>query len=425
MTGTQQLTAEVISIGDEMTGGARLDTNGQWLSRRLGDLGVRVDFHTTVGDTLQHNIDVLRTAAERADVVVCTGGLGPTRDDLTRQALAAVVDQPLELRPSALEHIRTMFAKRNREMPDRNESQAMFPVGSLEIFNPQGTAPGVDVVFRRADGSSSRMFALPGVPAEMTKMFDETVAPRVLEFGGGTRNHIEQLVMKFFGVGESDMEQRLGEMISRDRSPRVGITVSAATISLRISASGASPEDCRQQIEVTRREILDRVGELYFGEGEDFEQYHAAQNLLLDRGERLVTVELGRSAILATWFASLGETSAYRGGFCFATLGELAAVFGVPDDRAIETLRQRTGAEWLLLVDQYPSLDCAGDAPLPAAEVSFTVIGPDGQRYETSSRLGGHPSIIYPRIGKAALAWLRKVLAEQSSRAAPATAATR
>src|SRR6056297_919629 len=119
MTGTQQLTAEVISIGDEMTGGARLDTNGQWLSRRLGDLGVRVDFHTTVGDTLQHNIDVLRTAAERADVVVCTGGLGPTRDDLTRQALAAVVDQSLELRPSALEHIRTMFAKRNREMPDR------------------------------------------------------------------------------------------------------------------------------------------------------------------------------------------------------------------------------------------------------------------------------------------------------------------
>ncbi len=425
MTGTQQLTAEVISIGDEMTSGARLDTNSRWLSRRLADLGVRVDFHTTVGDTLQHNIDVLRTAAERADVVVCSGGLGPTRDDLTRQALAVVVDQALELRQSALEHIRAMFAKRNREMPDRNETQAMFPVGSQEIFNPQGTAPGVDVVFHRPDGSNSRVFALPGVPAEMEKMFDDTVAPRILAFGGGTRTHIEHLVMKFFGVGESDMEQRLGEMISRDRSPRVGITVSSATISLRISATGASAEDCRQQIDVTRREILDRVGDLYFGEGEEFEQYHAAQNMLLHRGQRLVTVELGRSAVLATWFASLGETSAYRGGFCFATLGELAAVFGVPDDQAIETLRQRTAADWLLLVDEYPSLQCSADTPLPAAEVTFTVVGPSGDRYQTGSRLGGHPSIIYPRIGKAALAWLRKILAEQPSRASTATTATR
>jgi len=142
------------------------------------------------------------------------------------------------------------------------------------------------------------------------------------------------------------------------------------------------------------------------------------------RGESLVTVELGRSAMLATWFASLGETSAYRGGFCFATLGELAAVFGVSDDRAIETLRQRSGADWLLLVDQYPSLECEDDAPLPAANVTFCVVGPNGERHQISSRLGGHPSIIYSRIGKAALAWLRRVLAEQSMPTESTTAAT-
>ncbi len=408
----ETLTAEVVSIGDEMTSGARLDTNAQWLSRRLGELGIEVTFHSTVGDTLQHNIDVFRTAALRADVVVCTGGLGPTRDDLTRQALAAVLDQPLELRQSALDHIHRLFARRNREMPQRNEVQAMFPVGSLQIFNPQGTAPGVDATFHRPDGSSSRLFALPGVPAEMKRMFDETVAPRILESGGNTRRHIEHHVMKFFGVGESDMEQRLGEMIARDHVPRVGITVSSATISLRISAIGQSPQECHRQIESTRAEIMERVGELHFGDGEEFEQYHAVERMLAERGESLVSVELGRSAVLANWFASLGESSTYRGGFCFAKLGELATVLDVDAASALETLRRRCGAQWLVAVDEYPSLECSDEQPLPAAEVTLIVVDPAGTVFSTASRLGGHPSIIYERIGKAALAWLRRVLTE-------------
>ncbi|MEM6366510.1 MAG: molybdopterin-binding protein, partial [Planctomycetota bacterium] len=385
-------TAEVISIGDEMTSGARLDTNGQWLSRRLGELGIAVEFHSTVGDTLHHNVDVFRTAAERADFVVCTGGLGPTRDDLTREALAALVDRPLERRDSALEHIASVFARRSREMPKRNETQAMFPVGSLEIFNPQGTAPGVDIVVERhckkscdakhgdADrtGKSSRIFALPGVPAEMKRMFDDTVVGRILAVTGDDRGHIEHHVMKFFGIGESEMEQRLGEMIARDHIPRVGITVSTATISLRITATAATPQACQQQIESARSEILQRVGELHFGDGENFEQYHAVAQDLVARGESVVTVELGRSAVLADWFASLGESDSYRGGFCFASLPELARVFDVPDDLALETLRSRSGAGWLLLVDHYPHLQSPDAGPVPAVEVQFCVIDPAG-----------------------------------------------
>lgn len=421
------LTAEVISIGDEMTSGARLDTNAQWLSRRLGELGVEVIFHSTVGDTLGHNIDVFRTAAIRADIIVSTGGLGPTRDDLTRQALSDVVDQPLELRESALEHIRRLFARRSREMPQRNEIQAMFPLGSLEIFNPQGTAPGVDVTFQRPGdgGGTSRIFALPGVPAEMERMFDQTVAPRILENAGGRQSHIEHHVMKFFGIGESDMEHRLGDMISRDRVPRVGITVSSATISLRISAIGDSADDCRRQIESTRTEILDRVGDLHFGDGEDFEQYHAVEQTLTDRDKSLVSVEFGRAAMLAGWFASLGATRCYRGGFCFANVDELAVFLGVDAASALETMRERSGAHWLVAVDEYPSLQCAGDEPLPAAEVKLIVIAPTGAVYATTSRLGGHPSIIHPRIGKAALAWLRSVLARSRSAEHKSSSATR
>jgi nicotinamide-nucleotide amidase len=364
----------------------------------------------------------LRIAASRSDVVVCTGGLGPTRDDLTRQALAAVVGKPLELRQSALDHIGRLFSKRDREMPERNKTQAMFPLGSLEIFNPQGTAPGVDLTFQRADGSTSRIFALPGVPAEMTRMFDETVAPRILEDGGGRRRHIEHRVMKFFGIGESDMEQRLGAMIARDRIPRVGITVSSATISLRISVIGATRQDCEMQIASTRAEILDRVGELHFGDGEDFEQHHAVEDALVRRGESLVSVEFGRSGRLATWFASLGQSPAYHGGFCFANLRELASVFDVQPELALETVRRRAGSQWLLAVDEYPRLE-SGEDPLPAAEVSLIVVDPAGKVFATKSRIGGHPSIIHSRIGKAALAWLRRILSGRESESGAKSAA--
>lgn len=411
---------EVISIGDEMTSGARLDTNAQWLSRRLGELGVDVQLHSTVGDTLSHNVDVFRIAAERADIIVCTGGLGPTQDDLTRQALAEMLGRPLEFRQSALDHIETLFARRSREMPERNRVQAMFPEGSLEIVNPQGTAPGIDATFTRQNGSTSRLFCLPGVPAEMKRMFDDTVAPRIMAIDG-RKVHIEHAVMKFFGVGESDMEQRLGDMIARDREPRVGITVSAATISLRISAKGDAREKCFQQIEATRVEILERVGELHFGDGENFEQYHAIEESLLDRGDTLTTVEFGYAAMLTSWFATLGKSAAYRGGFYFADATTMQTALDLEAENALDQLRTRADADWLLLVDSYPSLNPNGSAskvetekPIPAAEVRLSVIDEEGKAFTTTARIGGHPSIVHARIGKAALAWFRQV---QASRA--------
>ena len=408
---SSKLTAEVVSIGDEMTSGARVDTNSQWLSQKLGELGIKVNFHSTVGDDLQANIDVFRTAAFRADIVIATGGLGPTRDDLTREALSALVDRPLELRDEALQHIQSLFALRNRPMPQRNRVQAMFPAESLIIDNPQGTAPGVDMTVPIRHDRSSRVFALPGVPAEMKRMFHETVAPRIIEMSGSTQ-HIQHLVLKFFGTGESDMEQRLGEMIARDREPRVGITVSAATISLRITATADSPEKCEATIAETRAEIMDRVGDLYFGEGETYEQYHAINAALRTAQEKLFVVELGCATPLADAFASLGATPAYAGGVSFASTDGLLRLTGADDPKtAISHLKERFSAEWLLLVDSYPDLAEAVDAALPATEVTLTVSPPDGKSLPTTTRLGGHPAIIQQRIGKAAMQWFRKCFA--------------
>ncbi len=418
----RQLTAEVISIGDEMTSGARLDTNAQWLSRRLGELGIKVSFHTTVADTLEQNVDVFRIASERVDIIVSTGGLGPTRDDLTREALSKLIGKPLELNPSAMQHIEQMFSRRKRDMPERNRVQAMFPAGSQQIFNPQGTAPGIDMVIPRQEDGNSRAFALPGVPAEMKRMFDETVAPRILEEKGpGTE--IQQHVMKFFGTGESDMENRLGPMIARDREPRVGITVSTATISLRITATGRDASDCQAQIEETRAEIMQRVPEFYFGEGDRYEQHDAINEDLIAREQNLMVVEYGRAAPLGDWFAKLGDTPAYKGGLSLANPRQLQDMFGgETEQQALAIVKQKCKLDWILVINSYPALQHDALLPQPASEITLTVITPDAEVLTRTETLGGHPDVLQPRIAKAGMAWLRAALATTDKPEKEATA---
>lgn len=408
-------TAEVISIGDEMTSGARLDTNAQWLSRRIAELGIEVTFHSTVGDSLQDNIDVFRIAAERADIVVCTGGLGPTRDDLTREAMASAADQPLIENPDSLRHIKSLFSVRGREMPHRNRVQAMFPAGATEIFNAQGTAPGVDLILPRGDGRESRIFALPGVPAEMKRMFDDTVVPRILQQAGEDQV-IRHDVMKFFGTGESDMESRLGDMITRDRQPRVGITVSAATISLRIAAMASSEAEAKSMIATTRAEILDRVREFYFGDGEQYEQHHAIDELLRSANQSLIVIEFGRAARLGDWFASLGQTSSFRGGLSLAESADLNRLAGTTDTlTAVRKIQNDMQADWAIVIDAYPILPTDSGPAREPETVQLLVTGPDDFVSPLEIRLAGHPSILHARIAKTAMQHFRTSIADNST----------
>lgn len=246
--------AEVVAIGDELTSGQRVDTNSAWISQRLAEIGVSTVFHTTVADELSACVEVVRLAGRRADVVIMTGGLGPTADDLTREAMAQAAQRPLELRDDVLVHIRSMFANRRREMPASNRVQAMFPQGSQVIDNPNGTAPGIDLTLAEAGGISCRYFALPGVPAEMREMWHRSVQPSLLEMGAGQRVIMHRRI-KCFGVGESVLEEMLPDLIRRGRSPSVGITVHRATITLRVTAEGEHTAACEKVIQPTVQSI--------------------------------------------------------------------------------------------------------------------------------------------------------------------------
>lgn len=255
--------AEIIAVGDEMTSGQRLDTNTQWLAQQLNSIGVKVEFHSTVGDDLLRQTDVIRTAMSRANIVVMTGGLGPTKDDLTRQAIADAADVSLEIDEDAIEHIRSIFERNNRRMPDTNRSQAFCPVGGRLIHNEEGTAPGVDYT-----NGSCRIFALPGVPYEMKLMWDSWVGPEIVsQFG--SRKVIQHLALRCFGIGESEAESRMPDLIARERQPRVGITASKSIISFRITAVAESEEECQIQLESTRSYIETTLGDVVFGSEND------------------------------------------------------------------------------------------------------------------------------------------------------------
>ncbi|MEM6330534.1 MAG: molybdopterin-binding protein [Planctomycetota bacterium] len=396
------LAAEVIAIGDELTSGQRLDTNSQWLSQQLGDVGVEVAYHTTVGDDLRANAEVFRTAIARADVVVSTGGLGPTADDLTREALAAAAGVDLLRDAGVLEHIRGMFTSRGRTMPEQNQRQADFPAGSRPIQNPGGTAPGVWLEVERAGRVPCRVFALPGVPAEMHAMWRQTVAPAVVA-ASPERRIVCHRRLKCFGVGESHLEAMLPDVIRRGRQPRVGITVSGATITLRVTAAGPDEAAARAAIDPTLILMRDKLGTLVFGE-EDDELEHAVTRLLAARGKTLITSEAWTQGLVAGWLAAAGAPAESRVGG-----KRLAKAVAVDEVSQIATdARQQAGADFGLavggLADTPADDDSVGADPASRVAVALAYAGGVSTKHFP---LIGHPSIVRPRIAKAALNLLR------------------
>ncbi len=415
--------AEILAIGDEITSGQLLDTNSQWLSQRLEELGVRVLYHATVGDELEPIAEVFRQAIGRADVVLATGGLGPTADDLTRDALARATDRPLVLDPPSLEHIRRLFARRGRPMPPQNEIQAMFPAGSRMIPNPHGTAPGIALAVPREGRPPCRIYCFPGVPAEMRQMWQETVAGWILD-GLAIRptgqRTIQHRKIKCFGAGESQIESMLPDLIRRGRIPRVGINASQATIILRITAEGDSPDACRQSIEPTAQLIYRSLGSLVFGEGDDDLQ-DAVVRLLRQRRMTLASIEWGTTGLVAGLLGGVpGSGDVFRGGIVATGADALARLVRLPPglDPAVEAqaeplvramaaaCRESLAADLAVAVGPVPPSDPPAAEPKP---LYFALAGPSGIRVK-STPYTAHPDLLRVLSAKYALNLVRLAL---------------
>jgi nicotinamide-nucleotide amidase len=404
--------AEVIAIGDEITSGQLLDTNTQWLSLRLEELGIRVLYHTTVGDQLEACAGIFRQSIERSDVVVATGGLGPTADDLTREAIARATGRELAVDPKALEHVRRVFSRYNRPMPPRNESQAVIPKGGRMVPNPHGTAPGIDLQVPRPGQKPSRLFALPGVPAEMKEMWYGTVAGELLKSGGGAAV-VRHKRIKCFGAGESTVEAMLPDLVRRGREPRVGINASQTTIILRVTAVAASEEACYAQMAPTLATIRACLGDLIFGEDDD-ELQDAVVRLLHQRRKTLATAEWGTRGLVAQWLDGAEQADGrFLGGVvaCGPTAvtnlldvdKELLAHHDPTDAEVVRAMavgcRRRLGSDYALAVGRFPALDPQAPAPSPLHVALATPAGVE----LTPFPYAGHPATLRVFCAKRAL----------------------
>jgi len=253
--------AKIISIGNEILAGRTVDTNAAYLSRKLLSCGIPAVSFFTISDDVEVISKTLAQAAAKADVILITGGLGPTDDDVTRQALAKFLGVELQLNHRMLEDIENFFAKRDIQMPEKNKIQAYIPTGTRAIANSLGTAAGII-----AEHENKFIAALPGVPSEMKQMFEDSVFGELEKFSKGQVVIIRRL--KCFGAGESSIAEMLGDLMRRDRNPLINCTVRYGVITLHIVAAAEDKSDAEKMIEKDVQNLRDLLGDLIYGTDE-------------------------------------------------------------------------------------------------------------------------------------------------------------
>ncbi len=287
-----QPTVFLLSCGDELLFGHTLDTNSAWLAEQATLSGWRVLGHRTVGDVTQDIADAFAEAAGKADIVVATGGLGPTEDDRTRNALAQALGVGLHEDPAAIEEIAAMFRRFNRPMGENNRIQALIPDGAERIVNQHGTAPGIQATLGRA-----RVFCLPGVPKEMRAMFEGAIRPVMSGAPGAAFTYMRRLHM--CGRGESDIGAALQHLMGEKSNPEVGTTVAESIITVRLYGKGESAGEAREAVEKAEGEIRGVMEQDIFGvDGETLPR--VVYRLLLERSARLLTAESCTGGMLAS-----------------------------------------------------------------------------------------------------------------------------
>jgi len=279
------LRAEIVAVGTELLLGQIANTNARWMSESLAAVGVDVLHHQAVGDNLERIVEAMRLASTRSDVVIVTGGLGPTQDDITRDALGVLLDARMVRHPELEEMLREKFRSfGRREMPESNLRQADVPEGARYIRPDRGTAPGLAAELP----GPARVYAVPGVPEEMVEMMERTILPELASaLGSGV---VRSRVLRCAGIGESALAERVDDLFSASANPTIAFLASSGEVKVRITAKAATASEADDLIEPVAEEVRRRLGdEVFTSKDESLEQ--AVVRLLVGSGKTLSCAE--------------------------------------------------------------------------------------------------------------------------------------
>ncbi|MGD2060090.1 MAG: competence/damage-inducible protein A [Acidimicrobiia bacterium] len=372
---------EVIAVGTELLLGQIINSNASHIGAVLADRGLDAHYQQVVGDNLGRVATAITTAIDRADAVIITGGIGPTRDDLTREALCAAIGRELVLSEEYAERLRGWWEARGREMPESNLRQAHYPEGAELLMNPKGTAPGLALEYE-----GTLVFCIPGVPQEMEYLLAEEVMPRIVAHSGGPAVVVSRLV-RTWGQSESLVGELLDDLYQGSTNPSIAFLASGGEIKVRITAKADTHDAAVALIEPVEAEVRQRLAAWFFGT-DDETVHRVIMRLLEEKGWTIGTAESMTGGLVVSSLISVPGASAHVKGGIVTYVSELKQkLLGVSDishevdaETAIEMAR---GGQKLLDADVVVSVTgSAGPEPLekPVGTVIIAVATPEDAR---------------------------------------------
>lgn len=409
------MNAEIIAVGTELLLGQIVNTNAQFLAQELASLGMGVYYHTVVGDNLQRLVQAFQQAWERSQVVILTGGLGPTTDDITRDGVALALHRPLGFHEDVWQEIVGQMWRTNRPIPENNRRQAMVPQGATVLPNPRGTAPGLAI----AEGDHLAVL-LPGPPREMQPMFVDYVRPLLLErIGHGV---ILSRSLRVIGIGESALEEQIADLIAAQSNPTIAMYASLGELQIRITAKAEDEAVAQGLIAPIEAAIRQRIGSAVYGVDADTLPGVLGQ-LLQERSYQIALAESCTGGLLGSMITDVPGSSEYFGaGYItysnhakHSMLGvplELIAEHGAVSAACAEAMaagaRRASGADVGIAITGIAGPD-GGTAEKPVGTVYIAVVAPEGALVEKLA-LRGERAAIRARSAKTAMNLARLLL---------------
>lgn len=406
-------------IGTELLLGETIDTNAAYIAQRFAELGIDVYYKSTVGDNWLRMIEVLAQALSRSDLVITSGGLGPTMDDQTRECIAAVVNRELVINQNALAGIEDYFKQINRAMPDNNKKQAMLPDGAKQIANSWGTAPGILLEL----GNNKVIIALPGVPRELKGMFNESVIPYLEKHT--QRKKLVSRNLRFVGIGESQVEDLISDLVTNQTNPTIAPYASFGEVKLRLTAKAETKAAAQELIKPVEQEIRGILGQWLYGV-DDQNLEMVIGDKLMQTSATLAVAESCTGGLIANRITNVPGSSCYfdRGFITYSNqakeelLGvdtQLLSSYGAVSAQVAKAMangaRTRARTDWALAVTGIAGPG-GGTATKPVGLVYISLAGKEHNKVEMHRFKGAREQIKYS-VSQAALDLLRRALEEK------------